>query len=60
MNWIIGIGLAVSIIVYIALELTVVSEKGDGFSSFLTGFKKSLLVVIPLFAAAGIIYYSFF
>lgn len=60
MNWIIGIGLAVSVIVYIALELTVVSEKGDGLSSFLTGLKKSLLVVIPFFAAAGIIYYSFF
>ncbi|WP_026674763.1 hypothetical protein [Alkalihalobacterium bogoriense] len=60
MTWLIGIGMAILAVLWLAAELTVTEEKGSGMKSFLKAYKKSIVFAFALFAMAGVLYYSFF
>ncbi|WP_078552135.1 hypothetical protein [Bacillus alkalicellulosilyticus] len=60
MTWAIGIGLGLLLLVYLASEIATHGDKGKDFRSFFNVFKKDLIFVIPLFAVAGVLYYTFF
>lgn len=59
MNWIPGIGLAVAVILWLAMEIATQEDKGRDAKYHFNIVKKSLLVIIPLFAFTGVIYYVF-
>ncbi|MFC0562246.1 hypothetical protein [Halalkalibacter alkalisediminis] len=59
MAWVIGIGLGILAIVWLAMEVATYEDKGKDFRSFFKAFKRSLIFIIPLFAVAGVIYYAF-
>ncbi|MGP4074702.1 hypothetical protein [Halobacillus sp. K22] len=60
MNGLIGIGLAILTIIWLAMEIATVEDRGKDSRSYFNALKRSLLFVIPLFALAGVIYYGFF
>ncbi|MDG5788420.1 hypothetical protein QA612_13100 [Evansella sp. AB-P1] len=63
MNWVIAIGIALLVIVYLAMELATNEDKGMNLRSYIKAYKKSLLFIciffIPLIVISGIIYYTF-
>ncbi|MFA9556537.1 DUF624 domain-containing protein [Evansella sp. AB-rgal1] len=62
-SWVIGIGIALLVIVYLAMELATNEDKGMNIRSYIKAYKKSLLFIciffIPLIVISGIIYYTF-
>ncbi|UTR14038.1 hypothetical protein MM221_15700 [Salipaludibacillus sp. LMS25] len=60
MAWLLGIGLGVATLLWLASELAVVEEKGQGNRAFFKGVRRSLVVLTPLFIVAGGLYYLFF
>ncbi|GAE33082.1 hypothetical protein [Halalkalibacter akibai] len=59
MTWLIGIGLGILSVLWLAMELATHSDKGEGYKTYFKAFKNALIFVIPLFTIAGVIYYGF-
>ena len=58
LKWVLGIGLGAVTVIWLAMEIATVDDKGKGFGSYFKAFKKSLIGVISLFVVAGVVYYG--
>ncbi|MCE7793788.1 hypothetical protein K8O68_15295 [Salipaludibacillus sp. CUR1] len=59
MGWALGIGFGVFSIIWLAMEIATYEDKGRNARYHFKIIKRSLLLIIPLFAIAGVVYYIF-
>ena len=58
LKWVLAIGLGAVTVIWLAMEIATVDDKGKDFGSYFKAFKKSLIGIISLFVVAGVIYYG--